>query len=144
MNEDGELFGHTLKPGEVVPALNPTSPVKKPILIMSLVEPSMKRIPQYLQVWQANHDALLKFLNTQTYRSYLVVIDNPNMGHMSFTDIPLLYEDAKRPGSLQLSEFTRKLATAFFDQFLMKVNSSSALDKALSRNNIARVTRFPQ
>jgi predicted dienelactone hydrolase len=98
MNEDGRLFGHTLNPGEVVTALSPTSPVNKPLLIMDLVEPSMKQIPQYLQVWQASREDLVKFLNTQTSRSYLVAIDRPDMGHMSFADIPLLYEDANSRG----------------------------------------------
>jgi len=62
---------------------------------------------------------------------------------MSFADIPLLYEDAQRPRSLQLSEFTRSITLAFFDRFLRK-GHNEGLDWALSHGNIGSVTKFPQ
>lgn len=54
LNQDGELFGRTLKPGEVVPSLDPTLLIKKPLLVFTLIEPSMKTIPEYMQVRQAS------------------------------------------------------------------------------------------
>jgi pimeloyl-ACP methyl ester carboxylesterase len=143
MDEDGELFGHTLKPGEVIPALDPALALKKPLLIMSLVEPSMKAIPEYMQVREANRTELVRFLSTQTSQSYLTAIDHPDMGHISFADTSLLYEDAKRARALQLSEYTRNVAIAFFDRFLMG-GTTEELSKALSDNKIGTVTKFPR
>jgi hypothetical protein len=143
MNEDGELFGRTLKPDQAAPSLDPALPLKKPVLIFTLVEPEMKRIPEYMQLRKASRDDLEKFLNTQTSSSYLIAIDRPDMRHTSFTDIPLLYEDSNRAGSLQLSEFTSKVACAFFDQFL-RGDVSNRLDKVLSDNPIGTVVVFPR
>jgi len=143
LNEDGELFGRTLKPDQSAPSLDPVLPLKKPVLILTLVEPEMKRIPEYMQLRKASRDDLEKFLNTQTSRSYLIAIDRPDMRHTSFTDIPLLNEDSNRAGSLQLSEFTNKIACAFFDQFLRR-GGSTRLDKVLTDNPIGTVGVFPQ
>lgn len=77
MDEDGELIGHTLTPGEVIPAIDPTVAVKKPLLIMRLVEPSMKPIPEYMQVRQASRAELVRFLNMRTSQSYLAEMTRP-------------------------------------------------------------------
>jgi hypothetical protein len=95
-----------------------------------------------MQLRKARQDDLIKFLNTETSRSYLIVIDRPNIGHVSFSDIPFFYDNADRMGSLQLSGFTRDVACAFFAQFL-KGNSPSRLDKVLSEIQVGTVSVFP-
>ncbi|MBV9183713.1 MAG: hypothetical protein JO356_20600 [Acidobacteria bacterium] len=142
-NEDGELFGRALRPGEAVPSLDPTLPVKNPLLIFTLIEPSMKQISEYMQIRRGSRDDLIKFLNTRTSHSYLISIDRPDIRHMSFTYISLLYGGPDRTGSLRLSEFTRKVSLSFFDRFL-KRRVSDHLDDIVSDSDVGTTTTHPQ
>jgi hypothetical protein len=141
LNEDGEMTGRTLTPGEAAPPIDPNVPPKRPLMVLSVLEPTMKDNPFYIRLYKARQDGLRAFLQTGTSPAYWIAIESPDVSHGSFSDISLLYANPNRENSLKLNEFTRKASGAFFDHFL-KGTESARLERVLSEAKVGSVSKF--
>jgi dienelactone hydrolase len=133
VNEDGEMFGQTLIPGQVVPSLDPNKEITKPLAVITVLEPEMKGVPEFQRLREATRASLSEYLRTRTLHSYLVKIDRPNIQHMSFSDIPLLNDAKGGIANRSNLELVRRAVLSFFEEDLAH-NSSGSFGKVFGES----------
>jgi hypothetical protein len=141
LNEDGEMFGQTLLPGQVVPSLNPNGEITKPLAVITIVEPEMKGVPEFQRLREATRMSLLEYLRTHTSHSYLVKIDRSSMQHMSFSDIPLLNDTKGGIANRSNLELVRRAVLSFFEDNLTH-SSSGSFGKVFVGSDDIRLEEF--
>jgi hypothetical protein len=141
LNEDGEMFGRTVIPGQFVPSLDPKQETTKSLAVITLVEPGLKSNADFQRLRKATRISLLEYLRVHTSHSYLVTIDRPSMRHLSFSDIPLLNDASGRFTNRSNLELVRSAVLSFFEDNLTH-NSFSRFRKVLAGSPDLKLQEF--
>ena len=143
LNEDGEMFGRTLIPGQCVPSLDPKQKTTKSLAIITLVEPGLKGNADFQRLRKATRISLLEYLRVRTSHSYWVTIDRPSMHHLGFSDIPLLNDASERRTNRSNLELFRRVVLSFFEDNLTH-SSYGRFRKVLAGSPDVKLQEFPR